>query len=316
VTAGGQTPGTSAAGVIFNVMRFAVHDGPGIRTTVFLKGCPLDCWWCHNPEGQRPEPEMVFWPGRCLACGRCVEVCPTGAAAAVLGGEAGGEAVGDAAACILCGRCAEVCPSEARQICGRVVRAEELLDEIYRDRLFYDQSGGGVTFSGGEPLAQPDFLDALLQGCRGRGVRTCVDTSGWAPTGLLLALAATVDLFLYDLKIMDPELHRRYAGLDNSLVLDNLRALVAAGRRVTVRIPVIPGVNDGAENVAATGEFLSSLGDPPDVVLLPYHRTGEDKHARLGRAYRLSGTMVPGAGRMDQIARQLGGYGLTVQAGG
>lgn len=316
-------------GVVFNVMRFAVHDGPGIRTTVFMKGCPLDCWWCHNPEGRRPEPEIVFWASRCIGCGRCVEVCPTGAAGRARPGAgltglsdrdpgpgAAETAGGGDARCIACGRCAEACPTGARELNGRRASAEELVDEILRDRIFYERSGGGVTFSGGEPLAQPKFLVDLLRRCRAHGLHTCVDTSGYAPEEQVLEIARDVDLFLYDLKLVDAGRHRLCTGVDNERILSNLRSLVEAQRAVTVRIPVIPGISDDPENVSATGVFLSSLGKPPDVVLLPYHPTGEAKYLRLGRRYRLAGTTVPGPEALEGIARELREHRLQVQVGG
>jgi pyruvate formate lyase activating enzyme len=191
-----------------------------------------------------------------------------------------------------------------------------VLAEIARDTIFYDQSGGGVTFSGGEPLGQPAFLGALLTGCRERGLRTCVDTSGLAPAATLLGLARDVDLFLYDLKVMDPDRHRRFTGAENALILSNLQALLQAGGRVTVRIPVVTGVNDDLANIDAAGRFLASSATRPDVVLLPYHRTGEDKYARMGRTYRLAGIAVPDAGKMAELAARLGSFGLKVQIGG
>ena len=222
-------------GRIFNVQRFSVHDGPGIRTTVFLKGCPLRCAWCHNPESIRGEVELSVAESRCIHCGQCVPACPTGRLRWLGEGSpahASARALRKAPECTLCGSCVEVCPVEARQLVGRLQSVDELLAEVLEDRLFFDDSGGGVTFSGGEPLGQPEFLAAALDACRRHGLRTAVDTSGFCRQEDLLAVARRTDLFLYDLKHMDDERHRALTGVSNRRILDNLRAL---GRGCTRR---------------------------------------------------------------------------------
>lgn len=262
-------------GRIFDIQRFSVHDGPGIRTTVFLKGCPLRCAWCHNPESIRAEPELAVLESRCIHCDRCVEACPTGRLAAL---EAGAGAV---PACTLCGTCAAVCPAEARRLVGRSVTVDELLAEILRDRLFFDDSGGGVTFSGGEPVAQPDFLAAALEACRHQGVHTAVDTSGFCRRQDLLRAARWTDLFLFDLKHMDPVRHRELTGASNRRILENLEALAAVHQGIRIRVPVVPGMNDDPENLEATARFVASLPGVRRLDLLPYHRHGRHKRERL-----------------------------------
>lgn len=279
-------------GRIFNIQRFSVHDGPGIRTTVFFKGCPLRCVWCHNPESIRAEVELTLVESRCIHCDQCIEACPTGRLAALEADDVSG-----APECTLCGACAEVCPTEARQIVGRSVTVEELLTEVLRDRLFFDDSGGGVTFSGGEPLSQPDFLAAVLEACRAEGVRTAVDTSGFCRLEDLLRIAPWTDLFLFDLKHMDDARHRELTGVSNRRILENLVALTAAtaasgpgsapapddgAPRVRIRVPVIPGKNDDRANLDAVARFAASLPGVRQVDLLPYHPHGLGKLERLG----------------------------------
>ncbi len=234
-------------GTVFNIQRFSTHDGPGIRTTVFLKGCPLACPWCHNPESRAPELEIAFNEGRCIHCGACVRSCKAGA-------------VENRLLCVLCGECVDACPTGAREIVGRVYTVDELLAEVERDRDFYQDSGGGVTFSGGEPLMQPTFLASALAACKARELHTTVDTTGFAPNATLRDVARHTDLFLYDLKLMDTERHRAYTGASNELILDNLRTLAELGSEVVIRIPLIPGITDTEENLTAIGDFVHSLG--------------------------------------------------------
>jgi pyruvate formate lyase activating enzyme len=296
------------SGVVFNLMRYSVRDGPGIRTTVFLKGCPLRCWWCHNPESQAPGPELIYKGELCLACGDCVRACPEHALAL------GDSRVAENGACRLCGMCVETCPAGARDMIGRTMVVAEVLREVEKDRVFYDESGGGVTFSGGEPLAQPQFLEALLTACRQRRIHVAVDTSGAAPREVVLRVAALADLVLYDLKVLDAARHRQYVGCAPDLIVSNLEAVVAAGHAVEVRIPIIPGANDGPEDVeqfAATLQRLR-LGR---VHLLAYHHTGAGKYRRLGLEYRMDGVAPPSSERLAEVARQFEAHGVAVKIG-
>ncbi len=306
-----SAPGAEIEGRVFNLQRCSVHDGPGIRTTVFFKGCPLECAWCHNPEGLDAAPELLLNFERCLDCGVCSEVCPV-----VDGGAVPVGTPWDRTACLQCGSCVEACPADARELAGRTYGAPELADLVARDLPFFDASGGGVTFSGGEPLNQPEFLIACLQACRERGLHTAVDTCGLARGEVVRAVAGLADLILYDVKHLDPEAHRRHTGADNRLILENLRALSATDCEVWVRVPLIAGVNDDDADLEALGAFLSSLPNRHRVFLLPYHPTAGGKIARLDRASVFVPFAAPDAERLDAARRRLGDFGLDVSIGG
>ena len=297
------------AGLIFDVQRYALHDGPGIRTTVFFKGCPLSCWWCHNPEGQSPKPNLIYFENRCLVCGDCIRVCPHGAIQRPNG------AIQTTSACEVCGTCAEACPSGARTVAGRWMSVSEVMREIERDLIFWDESGGGVTFSGGEPLAQPIFLESLLHACREKRIHTVVETCGLAKKDVLLELSEKVGLFLYDLKILDSSKHKKYTGVPNDSILANLEALAQRNRPVVVRYPIIPEINDDIENVRQMIALLSRLR-LWRVHLLPYHQTGAEKYRRLGLGFRLQDVEAPPASLVTKIAAQFEGAGFKVKVGG
>jgi pyruvate formate lyase activating enzyme len=301
----------AARGIVFDIMRFSTHDGPGIRTTVFLKGCPLSCAWCHNPESQSTRPEVLLRPNLCIACLKCVEVCPHGA---IRAGDAG--PVTDRARCSVCGACVTACPADARAIAGKEMTAAEVLAQIEKDSPFYEESGGGVTFSGGDPLAQGGFLQALLEGCRRREIHTAVETAGYAPWAAFERIRAYTDLFLFDLKLADPALHRKYCGVENAPILANLRRLAAEGSQVVVRIPLIPGVNDGEAELQGMGTIVAGLPGAVRVDLLPYHRAGAEKYRRLGREYTLNGLEAPSEAQMAAAAMALRECGLDVHVGG
>ncbi len=299
------------SGTIFDIKKFAIHDGPGVRTTVFFKGCPLGCWLCHNPESQSFEPELMIRDGRCTQCGDCVEVCAQNAVSL------NGDSINiDRYRCDLCGACADVCLVEAIEVAGREVTVAEVMCELEKDVVYYDESAGGVTVSGGEPFAQPEFLLALLQACKMRGIRTAVDTCGHVAPDVLRSVADHVDLFLYDLKVIDDERHREFTGVGVELIHENLRWLVAQNRAVVVRFPLLPGINDDDENVRAMCRFLTSLGRQPRVDILPYHRAGQDKYSRLGREPRLPDTGPPSEEMVAAVARRLGDCGLHVTVRG
>lgn len=302
-------PPADLSGFIFNIMHYCLHDGPGIRTTVFFKGCPLACWWCHNPESRSCRPNLMYLEDRCMDCGGCVEVCPNGAIRRV------GGTVVTTSECQFCGTCVETCPAEARQLVGRRMTVSAVIREIEKDLVFWEESGGGVTFSGGEPLAQPEFLDALLDACLERRIHTVVDTCGMAKKEALLHLADKVSMFLYDLKLLDPIKHKVYTGVSNDSILENLELLAERGRPVTIRYPIIPGINDSDENVREMADFLSRLG-LWRINLLPYHRTGTEKYSRLGLPYRLEGLEPPPANHVQRIALSFAQRGFTVRNGG
>ena len=266
------------SGILFDIKRFALHDGPGIRTTAFLKGCPLSCLWCHNPESQNDALELMFWGERCVGCGTCVSACPVGAITVV-----GELAQTNRDVCAACGECVTACPRHARSIAGETWLSNRLLTEIEKDLLFYDQSSGGVTISGGEPLGQAPFTISLLTECRKRRIHTAVDTCGDAEWDDLQRVARVTDLFLYDVKHMDSARHQELTGVSNERILENLQRLNNEGRTLLIRYPVIPDLNDADADVAALGEFVSPLKAVKAIHLLPFHRGGERKLEPLGR---------------------------------
>lgn len=269
-------------GNVFNIERYAVHDGPGIRTLVFLKGCPLRCLWCCNPESQRPEAELLLFPENCIGCGECLRNCPSHAISRGADG-----LVTDSGKCTCCGACAECCYPRARTLCGGGMTAEEVLNEVRKDLLFYRQSGGGVTLSGGEPFFQFEFAAALLRSCRELEINTAVETCGYVPERRFKEALPLVDTYLFDLKHMDPETHIRLTGVGNELIHRNFETLLEAGKRVIPRMPLIPGLNDTEESLHATCMFLRerSIGT---LNLLPYHELGVNKYTRTGREYTLN----------------------------
>lgn len=293
-----------STGRIFNVQRYSLHDGPGIRTTVFLKGCPARCLWCHNPESQSFEPEVLVVETRCASCGTCATVCPNGVPPPGSG------------LCEACGACVEACPAGARWLAGREVTTDLVLAEVLRDRVFFEESGGGVTFSGGEPLAQPAFLRSLLEACRAAGVHTAVDTCGFCPTERLLDLVPLVDLFLFDVKVVDDDRHRALTGLPAIPILENLRALAAIHRNVWVRVPVVPGHTDAEADLVKLAAIAAGLAGVRQVNLLPYHRTGAPKARRLGRDYPLETLAPPPPERLEALAALFRERGLPVKIGG
>jgi pyruvate formate lyase activating enzyme len=298
-------------GLVFDVKRYSIHDGPGIRTSVFLKGCPLSCRWCHNPEGQAPESELMLRVDRCVGCGACLEICAQGAISMD-----GDVAVTDRGKCRVCGACVEVCCAEAREIAGREITASQVTAEIERDIAFYDESGGGVTFSGGEPLQQPEFLLALLRGCKEREIHTAVDTCGFSTWETFDSIREQVDLFLYDLKLMDDTKHERFTSVSNELSLSNLQSLSQLGHNIILRLPIIPGINDDGENIRETGAFAAALPSLNRVDLLPYHHAGVEKYNRFNRVYGLPEAHPPSDERMHELAETLRGFGLAVGIGG
>jgi pyruvate formate lyase activating enzyme len=299
-------------GRIFDIKRYSIHDGPGIRTTVFLKGCALRCLWCHNPESVAPGPELMQWPGRCARCYSCVKACPLGA----ISTDQAGAVVVDRIRCDLCGKCAEACLYDAMQIVGREMGVDDILAEVEKDRIFYEQSGGGVTLSGGDPLVQSGFSEALLEAFHSRGIRTALDTAGMSQNGILDRLAAKTDLVLYDLKCMDEARHREFTGVSNALILANLKRLAATGTEIWVRIPLVRGVNDDDDNIRQTIAFLLSLETIRRVGLLPYHSGGLEKARRIGQGSQFRKFETPPEERLASIEAAFRRAGFEVRRGG
>lgn len=286
-------------GHIFSIERYAVHDGGGIRTMVYLKGCPLRCLWCANPEGQEARSQLFFFAERCIGCGRCLDVCPGGAARR----DDADRIVHDPVLCQGCGRCVETCYADARRLFGRTVTVAEVMTEVLKDRAFYRRSGGGVTVSGGEPTAQAEFVRELLRESRRQGLHTALETSGYCEWPQLAALAEHLDLALYDIKHMDSDEHRRLTGVPPDLILGNLRRLAELRTvEILVRVPVIPGYNDGRTNIEALAEFVAGLPGVSGIELLPYHAYGTGKYARCGREVALADLASPTQAHLEELA--------------
>jgi pyruvate formate lyase activating enzyme len=266
--------GHTIQGTIFEIQRFSIHDGPGIRTTVFLKGCPLNCAWCHNPEGISARPHLSFVPEKCIGCGYCFRACPK-----VAHSWQDGRHVLDREVCVACGTCAAECYAGGLELVGRSITVGEALDEVLRDEPFYQTSGGGMTLSGGEPLYQIEFSEALLDAAKQAGLHCCVETSGCAPYE---RLRPSTDLFLYDIKESDPERHRQYTGAGVEQILDNLRILHARGARLRLRCPIVPGYNDRPDHFEGIAALARSLPGLDGVEVMPYHSFGDSKLDRMG----------------------------------
>jgi len=291
-------------GLVFDIKHFAVHDGPGIRTTVFLKGCPLRCLWCHSPESQNSRPEIAFYSDLCMGCGACVEACPNGA-------QTMGPVKVRREICLGCGACADACYAGALVKIGDWVAVEEVLHEVEKDKLIYETSGGGVTLSGGEPAAQSLFASKLLKSLKGAGYHTALDTSGHAPWEAFEGVILHADLVLYDLKHMDPKTHEELTGVSNGLILSNLRRLSQqVSKTIVIRVPVVPGLNDSTDNIEAMADFLEGLGGIEAVELLPYHNIGAPKYEALGWEYLLSHLQTPTRDRLVKMRGQLEARGL------
>lgn len=300
-------------GLIFDIKRYSINDGPGIRITIFFKGCPLACAWCHNPESQSGKVQKLYSANKCIGCNSCVDACPENALH--LDPEKG--IITDFEKCNLCGSCARVCPTHAMELCGQVMTTGQVMQEILRETLVMDTSGGGVTFSGGEPLMHPEQLIELLKRCGSEGIHRAVDTSGFASPETLLRVAQHTDLFLYDLKHMDSAIHKQYTGVGNERILQNLVLLSENGKRVQIRIPLVEGVNADEEHLHAMAAFISSLpGETPPVHVLPYHAIAERKYEKLGGVYSHGNMREPDNQKLELCRLIFSGYNLELIIGG
>ncbi|MEE1280537.1 MAG: glycyl-radical enzyme activating protein [Oscillospiraceae bacterium] len=268
--------------ILFDIERNSFVDGPGIRTTVFFKGCNLKCAWCHNPESQSAKPQMMFYKDKCKGCGKCKEVCPY-----------------NFENCDLCRKCTLYCPVNARKVCGKEYTVDEVFAEIIKDKAFYENSGGGVTFSGGECMLQIDFLCEILKKCKENNIHTAVDTAGHMSYDSFEKILPYTDLFLYDIKIFDTDKHKKYIGAGNELILENLKKLFKANAKIWIRIPVISNVNDSVEEMQKIKAFLKECGKPEKVELLPYHAMGENKYGAIGKEVQIFKT--PDSEKMKQL---------------
>ena len=321
---------TVLTGTIFNIQRFSIHDGPGIRTTVFFKGCSLRCFWCHNPEGLHLKPEIQFFSARCIGCGECVRTCPEGAQELLKDGTR----IFHRDLCTVCGKCVETCFPGGLQMNGKAMSAAEVMAEVLQDRAFYETSGGGVTLSGGEPLLQPEFARQILARARDEGISTAIETTTNVRWELIEAIFPVTDLFMVDLKHLDDEKHRAVTGVTNRQILENAEKLVARHVPVIFRVPVVPTVNDTPEEIAAIASFVAGLhqkypavsphpgpnghknpaDQQPDLELLPFHRMAGDKYASLAMPYQASSLESPSKEKMNELADVARKSGLRVRS--
>lgn len=299
---------------VFNIQRFSTHDGDGVRTTIFFKGCPLDCKWCHNPESQRYNSELITYKNKCTSCGRCIPKCPNGCNTIV-----DGKLIFNREACTNCGKCEDACVNEARELAGKEYTVNELFKEAMKDFLFFEKSGGGITFSGGEVMSMDiDYIEMLCKKLHREGVSIFIDTCGYAPYEKFKRILPYVDVFMVDIKVMDSELHKKFIGVDNKLILENLIKLNNDGAGIYIRIPTIGGVNANEEFMTAVIDFLKSNQiNPRQINLLPYHDIGKSKYANLDRFYDEESMTVPTNEAMEGFKSMFEGSGFkNVKIGG
>lgn len=300
------------SGLIFDIKRYSINDGPGIRVTVFFKGCNLNCAWCHNPESISNKTQKLYSKNKCIGCNACVENCFENACSLTITG-----IITDLSKCKLCGKCADVCPTTATEISGRFETTQSILEIIQKETVFMDSSDGGVTFSGGEPLLQHKFLFELLDECGKKGIHRAVDTAGYIKTDVLLEASNRTELFLFDLKMMDSERHKKWTGVSNELILSNLEKLAHTDCEINIRIPLIVSVNDDEKNIDDSARFISSLaGERKKVNLLPYHNTAQQKYAKLGLVYNSQNLEEPGKNNLQKIINHFSSYGIEAIIGG
>jgi pyruvate formate lyase activating enzyme len=299
-------------GIILNIQKFSIHDGPGIRTTVFMKGCPLQCRWCSNAESINPEPELGIIRSHCNNCRKCLEVCPEGA----ISFDDSDCIQFNRNLCTACGECVTICSPGALTVYGKQVNIDYILKEVEKDRLFYEGSSGGITVSGGEPLHQADFIATLMQRCREAGIGTCLDTCGYVSTDKLKAVLAFTDHVLYDIKHMDSYCHQQFIGVANELILNNATVVAESGIPILYRIPLIKDVNDTTHNITATAKFVKALGNGAAVELLPYHRLGIGKYKTLDKTYPGEGFQAPSSKEIEELREIFEEYSIPCSVGG
>lgn len=303
-------------GLVFDIQKFCVHDGPGIRTLVLLKGCPLRCLWCCNPESQSKKPQVVFFEGKCIRkagydCGDCLTACPRKAVYLTINGKVAVRRE----LCDACGLCASSCPASALTVVGQWMTVQEVFQRVWQDWVFYRRSGGGVTLSGGEPTSQPGFSIALLGRCQQAGIHTAMETCGYVPTEVLETVLPYLDLVLYDIKHMDSLAHQRMVGVPNDLVLENARQIVRSGVEMVIRVPIVPDYNDSEANIRSTAEFAASIGIGK-ANLLPYHGLGVMKYGRLDLEYTLQHLIRPEMEYMHVLKSIFESCGIVTKIGG
>lgn len=298
--------------LIFDIKRYAINDGPGIRITIFFKGCLLNCKWCHNPESIPRQQQKMYSSDKCIGSLECIKHCPNNALTLTPNG-----IVSNVDLCELCGKCAEVCPTKAIEMTGKLMSVEQIMSQIKRETLLMDTSNGGVTFSGGEPLLYHQFLIELLEACGKENIHRCIDTSGFTSKEVLLDVANKSEHFLYDLKMMDSDKHKKWTGVPNEKILENLQLLASIGMRLNIRIPLIKGVNDDDENIYESAKFIDALeGDKPTVNILPYHNIAENKYTKLGKQYDEGIMAEPDIERQNKILEIFKSYGINAVIGG
>ena len=296
-------------GVLFNIQRYSLHDGPGIRTIPFFKGCPLACKWCSNPESQRPQPELIFKKNDCIRCGKCIEVCPQQALSA------DNPSFIDRERCTQCGTCTRACPTQALEMKGKRMTVAEVMRELQKEENLFRRSGGGITLSGGEPLAQPAFARELLKACKEKGWHTAIETTGLATPEVIEDVFPWIDLALTDIKSINPQVHKHNTGVDNRQILENLLR-ISFITNVIVRVPLIPGVNDNPEEIRNIGEFARLMSGVETIHLLPYHTFGENKYDLLGRIYPMGKTQPCAETKTDMLKQIIESMGFHCHIGG
>ncbi|MBU9856689.1 glycyl-radical enzyme activating protein [Rahnella bonaserana] len=296
-------------GVLFNIQRYSLHDGPGIRTIPFFKGCPLSCKWCSNPESQRPQPELIFKKSDCIRCGKCIEVCKQQALSI------SNAFFIDRERCIQCGECTQVCPTQALEMKGKRMTVADVMRELQKEENLYRRSGGGITLSGGEPLAQPAFARELLKACKEKGWHTAMETTGFTTPEVIADVFPYVDLALTDIKAINPAIHLANTGIDNSQILENLLRISFLTKTI-VRIPVIPGVNDNPDEIHNIAEFARLMSNVDTLHLLPYHSFGENKYGLLGRIYPMGEAESIAESKMELLKKEVESSGFHCHIGG